>query len=327
MAIIKGDGYGHGVVETARSLIRADAFAVEDFEEALKLRDAGIRQDTTLLSGFHDTRDLDAIAQRRFRPVLHDQWQVEALQSERHSINMRVWIKIDTGMRRMGFEPSDVTKVVDALEEIDYVRIEGFMSHLANADDPSNPMTSRQCEVFQEATARWSYPRSMANSPGILGWPETHMDWIRPGMMLYGCSPVAGRSELELELQPAMTLESQIIATKTVPAGETIGYGGTWRCESETRVGVLACGYGDGYPRHAPSGTPVWVKGRESRVLGRISMDLMTIDLSGRDDCGTGDWVELWGRNVMASTVAAEAGTIPYELVTRVAARVPRLYE
>lgn len=327
MAVVKADGYGHGLIEAVRSLGGADAYAVEEAAEGGKLREAGVEQDIVLLSGFHEAEELATIARRRLSPVIHDHWQVAALGREALAGPVTVWIKIDSGMHRVGFSAGEVPPVVETLQRLPRVRIGGIMSHLANADDLSDSTTHHQCRVFHGASRGLAYPLSLANSPGVLGWPETHLDWVRPGMMLYGCSPISGRTEAELDLRPAMTLESRIIATKTIEAGESIGYGGAWRCDRTTRVGVLACGYGDGYPRHAPSGTPVSVKGNRSRILGRVSMDLATIDLSGCDEAGVGDWVELWGGDVTASTVAAHAGTIPYELVTRVAARVPRIYE
>ncbi|MBS1269729.1 MAG: Alanine racemase [Gammaproteobacteria bacterium] len=327
MAVVKANGYGHGLVEVAQSLSEADAFAVEDTGEAITLRRAGIEQHIVLLSGFHDVDELDAIARWRLSPVIHDHWQMEALRGENLTETLSVWVKIDSGMQRIGFFPRDAPRVLQALESLSNVRIDGVMSHLANADDLASPATRRQCRVFQEAVAGCSYPRSLANSPGVLGWPATHMEWIRPGMMLYGCSPLRDNTEADLGLRPAMTLESRIIAIKDAPAGAAIGYGGTWRCSATTQVGVLACGYGDGYPRHVPNGTPVWVNDRLGRILGRVSMDLTAIDLSGHDGVRVGDWVELWGGNVAASLVAAYTGTIPYELVCRLGNRVPRIYE
>ena len=327
MAVIKGNGYGHGLLDVARCLWNADAFAAESADEAVKLREAGIRQGIALLTGFHEARSLDTIAHRRLLPVIHDEWQVAALRREKTSVVVGVWIKIDSGMHRLGFTPAEVPAVVQTLKSLRHVRIEGVMSHLANADDLSDFTTKNQRRTFLDAAQEYSYPLSLANSAGVLGWPGTHLDWVRPGIMLYGCSPIQGRSEAKLGLRPAMTLEARIIAIRNVPAGEAIGYGGTWRCDAQTRVGVVACGYGDGYPRHAPSGTPVRVKGHTSRILGRVSMDLLTIDLSQWSDVAVGDWVELWGPKVPASTVAAHAGTIAYELVTGVSSRVPRIYE
>ncbi len=327
MAVVKCDGYGHGLVDAADSLGDADAFAVEDAGEAVRLREAGVQQDLILLSGFHDNEDLEASVQWRLSPVLHDAWQLEALRQRSPTPSVSAWIKVDSGMHRAGFDPADLPAVLESVAALPQVEVAGLMSHLACADDPADAMTERQLNRFLNAAGDRHLPLSLANSPAVLAWPGTHLDWIRPGMMLYGCSPMLDRDEEQLGLSPAMTLESQIIAVKNVAAGETIGYGATWRCETDTRLGVLACGYGDGYPRHAPSGTPVWVNGRAGRVLGRVSMDLMTVDLSGCAEAAPGDWVELWGRNVAASTVARHVGTIPYELVCRVAARVPRVYE
>ena len=327
MAVVKADGYGHGLVDAARSLCDADAFAVESTDEAARLREAGTRQGIVLLSGFHDTRELDVIARLRLLPVVHADWQVAALGQHSLPDGVGVWIKVDSGMHRVGFPPSELPRVVRALESLPSVRIEGLMSHLANADDLSDPTTAAQRRTFLDAAQGYSYPLSLANSAGVLGWMDTQLDWVRPGIMLYGCSPIQARSEATLGLRPAMTLESRIVAVKTVAAGEAIGYGGAWCCDSETRVGVVTCGYADGYPRHAPSGTPVWVNGHRSRILGRVSMDLISIDLSGPGDAGIGDWVELWGANVTASTVADCSGTIPYELVAGVTARVPRIYQ
>jgi len=300
---------------------------VESVEEGETLREKGFRQPIVLLSGFHERSDVDTISIRRLCPVIHDWWQVEVLEREGMSLVTGVWVKVDTGMHRIGFPPDRVEEVVSRLESTRDVRIDGLMSHLSNADDVSDTFTRGQYRELVRAGAAYTYPLSLANSPAVLGWPVTHLDWVRPGMMLYGCSPFGAGTEAEYDLRPVMTLESRIIAVKTVPAGGAIGYGGDWICDQDTRVGVLACGYGDGYPRHAPSGTPVWVKSRPSRLLGRISMDLISIDLTGLEDVGVGEWAELWGRNVTASQVAERAGTIPYELVARVASRVPRVYE
>jgi len=327
MAVIKCDGYGHGLPEAARALAGADAFALESANEALRLREAGIEQDLILLSGCHDQEDLAASARWGLSPVVQAAWQLEALHQAGANLPAGVWVKVDSGMHRAGFEPAELPAVLDSLAALPAVRVDGLMSHLGCADDLDDGLTRRQLETFLSAAEGWPCPLSLANSPGVLAWPDTHLDWVRPGMMLYGCSPLLDQDEGQLGLSPAMTLESQIIAVKNVAAGETIGYGATWRCESDTRVGILACGYGDGYPRHAPTGTPVWLKGRTGRVLGRVSMDLLGIDLSACRDAVPGDWVELWGRNVTASTVARHAGTIPYELVCRVAGRVPRVYE
>lgn len=327
IAVVKADGYGHGLIETARSLEDADAFAVESIEEGIKLRENGTEQEVLLLSGFHEERDIYAIDRWKLSPVIHDRWQVLALGRRESPQTVNIWIKIDSGMHRIGFDPDNFPRVLETLEGFSNVQIQGLLSHLANADDLSDNTTRDQCRRFRGTAGGCSYELSLANSAGVLGWRDTHLDWIRPGMMLYGCSSVLGRTEKQLGLRPAMTLEARIIAIKDVPKGQAIGYGSTWVCDSATRVGVLACGYGDGYPRHAPSGTPVWVKGCPGRTLGRISMDLMSIDLSGCENACIGDWVELWGANVTASIVATHAGTIPYELVTRVTARVPRLYE
>jgi alanine racemase len=235
-----------------------------------------------------------------------------------------VGLKIDTGMGRLGFDWTQAGAVVRELASIPSVTISVVASHLANADDTDDPYTGLQVRRFLDATAAMTCPRSLANSAGVAAWPDSHCDWIRPGIMLYGASPLVGRDGSALGLRPVMTLASRLIAVRRLEPGRSVGYGGDWTCSEPTRVGVVACGYGHGYPRHAGSGTPVLVNGCRVPLIGRVSMDMLAVDLQAVE-ARVGDPVVLWGNGLPVDEIARAAGTIPYELLTKVTRRVPRV--
>ena len=326
LAVVKANAYGHGAVDVARAVSCAvDGFAVAGIDEAENLASAGITSPIFMLSGFHETSEIELIAGRGFIPVVHTFKQLERLEAYPLPARVSVWAKFDTGMHRIGFEPDLALVVLERLRGIARVTCLGVMSHLACADDADNPRTREQVDSFEGIAGVGDLPRSLANSAGICAWPSSHFDWVRPGIMLYGCTPLLDRDGDDLGLRPVMTLAARVIAVTRRSRGDPVGYGGDWRCPEDMRVGVVACGYADGYPRHAPSGTPVWAGGKRTGVVGRVSMDMTSIDLRGLDHVGVGDEVEMWGRNVTATEVSKYAGTIAYELLSGVTGRVPRV--
>lgn len=323
MAIIKADAYGHGLIRIARALTPdVDSLGVARLEEAVRLRDAGIAQSITLLEGFLEAAELVVIVQQRLNVVVHRREQIAILEQASLKPPLGVWLKVDTGMHRLGIAPAEVKQAWQRLQSCSGIETLGLMTHLANADDRSDNVTLRQLEYFNQTTAGITAPRSIANSAGILGWPESHADWVRPGVMLYGVSPFAGGHGEQEGLQPVMTLCSRLIAVNRLHKGDAVGYGGSWVCPEDMPVGVIAAGYGDGYPRHAESGTPVLVNGRRVPLIGRVSMDMITVDLRSQPQARVGDPVILWGRGLPVEEVARYASTIPYELLCGVARRV-----
>ena len=326
MAIIKANAYGHGLLRVAQSLPGADAFGVASPEEGIALREAGFDRRIVLLEGPFSIDDLVLVSGYRLDVVIHHASQLDMLDQVGLKRPLDVWLKLDTGMNRLGFEPAAVAELLARLQAIEQVASVRFMTHFACADEPDNDTTRQQSDRFTGALAALDGERTLANSAAILAWPDTHADWVRPGIMLYGASPLAGQSAAALDLQPVMTLVSNLIAVKTCRAGDAVGYGGDWRCPEDMSVGVAAIGYGDGYPRHTPSGTPVLVNGRPASVIGRVSMDMICIDLRGHDGTAVGDEVQLWGKALPVEEIAAAAGTISYELLCGISHRVQMEY-
>lgn len=325
LAVVKANAYGHGAAQVAGAISeQVDGFAVAGLGEARDLRAAGIGNSIHLLSGFHRVDELHEIAAQDLVPVIHTGWQVEQLARTRLPARITVWIKFDSGMHRLGFAPGDVEGVMSHMCAAEQVQAVRLMSHLACADDEDNAYTLEQVDLFDSVTRPHRCERSLANSAGICAWPRSHADWVRPGLMLYGCTPLCNSDETALGLRPVMSLVAELIAVHQLKQGDRVGYGGDWCCPEDMSVGVVACGYGDGYPRHAPSGTPVWVKGHRTQLVGRVSMDMLGVDLRSVPGAAVGDEVELWGRQVSATEVARAAGTISYELLSGVTARVPR---
>ncbi len=323
LAVIKANAYGHGLVTVAEALSEADAFAVARVEEAVALRDAGCASRIVLLEGVRDAGELEAAARHTLEPFVHQDWQLALLEAWRGPQIFRVWLKIDSGMHRLGFAPADVPAAAARLAACRYVAQPfALATHLADADRPERPESRSQIEEFAAATADLAGERSIANSAGLIAWPAARADWVRPGIMLYGISPFADKSGAELGLLPVMTFETRIIALRNVAAGDRVGYGGAWTASRASRIAVAAVGYGDGYPRAAGNGTPVSVSGTAAVVAGRPSMEMLTIDVTGIPGIAVGDRVELWGREVPVERVAAAAGTIAYELTCRVGRRV-----
>jgi alanine racemase len=323
MAVVKADGYGHGLERVARALEGADAFGVAALSDADRLRAAGLSQPIVLLSGFDEADDLPQLRRLGVETVVHHASQIEMLEQAADGEPIRCWLKIDTGMHRLGFAPEDVREAHARLSALPGVAESiVLMNHFASSDEFDKPQTRAQLRAFAEATAGLDGARSLANSAAVLGWPDAHADWIRPGGALYGMSVVEGTTGADFGLRPAMTLSTRLIAVNRVRRGERIGYAATWECPEDMQVGVAAIGYGDGYPRAAPSGTPVLVGGHAAQVIGRVSMDLMTIDLRGIPDARVGDPVVLWGPELPVERIAEVSGTIGYELTCSITRRV-----
>lgn len=322
MAAIKANGYGHGLLRVARALHDCDGFGVASIDEGLILRKAGIRLPITLLEGFFHADEIPLIVRHRFDLLLHHPQQIDVLEQFDFQGTIGVWLKVDSGMHRLGIAPDQVTQQWQRLVRHPRLVPLGQMTHLANADELDHAITRNQLQLFQTATTGLPGQRAIANSAGVLGWPESHSDWVRPGIMLYGISPFVGGRAEQHNLKPVMTLRSELIAVNYLKKGDAIGYGGSWICPEAMPIGVVAIGYGDGYPRHAPNGTPVLVNGQRVPMIGRVSMDMITVDLRCQPDAAIGDPVVLWGEGLPAEEIAEAAGTIAYELLSGVTARV-----
>ena len=320
-AVIKANAYGHGLERAARGLELADGFAVLDFQEAERLRLAGVAKPILMLEGFFKPADIALIHRYGLTPVIHNPEQVEMLRLTALPGEIDVYVKVNSGMNRLGFTVDNLRAAYHAIRMHAQVRQVTLMTHFADADGASG--VAGQLEWFRDLTKDYEAPRSLANSAALIRFPETRGDWVRPGIMLYGCSPFADRSAESLELKPAMTLTSEIIATQHLQPGERIGYGFGYEAVGEMTIGVIACGYADGYPRHAPIGTPVLVNGSRTRIVGRVSMDMICVDISDIPEAYIGTPVTLWGEGLSADEVAAAAGTLSYELLCALAARVP----
>jgi len=322
MAAIKANGYGHGLERVARALTDADALGVACVEEAVSLREAGITAPITLLEGFFHTDELPLVCRHNLDLVIHHAQQIKLLQQQPPATPIRVWLKVDTGMHRLGIGAPEALSQWQRLSAIPHIEVIGLMTHLANADDLDDSATEQQLALFQECCGELPGARTIANSAGLLGWPQSHAEWNRPGISLYGVSPFIGGRGVQHGLKPVMTLRSELIAINHLKRGDAIGYGGSWQCPEDMAVGVVAVGYGDGYPRHAACGTPVLIRGKQTPLVGRVSMDMITVDLRELPEAKMGDEVVLWGEGLPVEVIAEYAATIPYELLCGVTGRV-----
>ena len=321
-AVVKANAYGHGVERAARALGDADGFAVVDFQEAARLRVAGVTKPILLLEGFFKPVDIGQLSKYRLTPVIHNPEQLEILRRTKLDGEIDAYLKVNSGMNRLGFGAESLRPAYNALRMHRQVKSLTLMSHFADADGPSG--IQAQLDWFNELTKPFEVQqRSLANSAALLRFPEARGDWVRPGIMLYGCSPFADQSAEQLGLKPVMTLTAELIATQHLQAGERVGYGFGYTAAGEMTIGIVACGYGDGYPRHAPSGTPVLVNGKRARTVGRVSMDMIAVDVSDVPGVHIGAPVTLWGEGLSADEVGAAAGTLSYELLCKLTARVP----
>ncbi|MBL8224876.1 MAG: alanine racemase [Chromatiales bacterium] len=332
LAVIKANAYGHGLVHVARILADADAFAVARLDEALQLREAGIVQRLVVLSGFATAAELRTAADFGLDAVVHTLEQVALLEATTLPEPVACWLKVDSGMGRLGVAPARLPGALARLQGCRAVRSVVLMTHLACADDRSDPATEEQLRAFGEAIGDWEGDVSIANSAGILQWPEAlrpspglryrGRNWVRPGIMLFGASPLRTATAATLGLQPAMSFESRLIAVKPLPKGARVGYGGHWVASRDSVIGIAAAGYADGYPWHVASGTPVLVNGHVAPLVGRVSMDMVTLDLTEVPAAAVGDRVVLWGTSPTVEEVAAAARTIPWTLMTGINRRV-----
>ncbi|OGO91192.1 MAG: alanine racemase [Coxiella sp. RIFCSPHIGHO2_12_FULL_42_15] len=322
LAMIKSNGYGHGLLSVAETLSEANALGVACLEEALALREHGIQAPIVVMSGFIDKQELQFFSQYNMTPVIHQLSQIELLEKTTLPKSLSAWLKIDTGMHRLGFPKERFQEVYQRLLKLASLQNSfGIMTHLASADQ-SPAFTERQIHEFLQLTQSFTNPKSIANSAGILRYPEAHCDWIRPGILLYGVSPFADRTGQDEGLKPVMTLQAKLIVCKTVKKHGTVGYGCTWQAPEDMPVGVVAIGYGDGYPRSAVSGTPVLLHDTICPLIGTVSMDMITIDLRLCPYAKPGDRVTLWGGGLPVEHIAKSAGTIAYELLCHVTQRV-----
>lgn len=322
MAVIKADAYGHGAVNVARILKHVSPrFAVAIIEEAIALRHAGITAPIVVLEGAHQRKECEMAATHNCILVTHNEQQLSWLKACPSTLRPQVWLKVDSGMHRLGFAVHDVEAILHKYQAAGVLNDDTVLvTHLACADDRTNPFTQHQIDAFMQVATRTKLGVSVANSPATIQWPASHGSWNRLGIAVYG-----GFREADLALAPAMTLRSSIIALREIEKGESVGYGQTWTATQPSKIATVGIGYADGYPRHCPNGTPVAVNGQPATLVGRVSMDMITIDVTHLANVSVGDSVELWGEKVSIGQVAEAAGTIDYELMTRVSARVPRI--
>ncbi|WP_375754172.1 alanine racemase [Vibrio sp. HN007] len=327
LAVIKANAYGHGVTQVARNFEGADAFGVARVEEAVKLRESGIEKPILLLEGFYSASELPVLSKYNLETVVYNLEQLDAIEQSDLQSPLKVWLKIDTGMHRLGIDPESLPLYLERISNSSKIQKPiNYISHFACADELDSPFTSSQIKCFLNTIEGLEGERSIAASAGILKWSESHMEWNRPGIILYGISPFDSVNAKELGFKPVMTLKSKIISVKRVKRGESVGYGAAWTTERDTTVAVIAIGYGDGYPRTAPHGTPVWINGRRVPVAGRVSMDMLTVDLGPEAQDKVGDEAIFWGNELPVEEVAKHVGTIGYELVTRLTSRVELAY-
>lgn len=322
LAMVKANAYGHGIAKVAKILHNADAFGVACLAEALSIRQVNLSNPIVLMSGFVDVNDLAKVIELKCEAVIHNFEQIKILEQERLSQPIKVWLKIDTGMHRLGFMPEDAADAYMRLSNCKNVAmLPKLMTHFADADNMQKITTVKQIKVFNSATKNLSGEKSLANSAAILSFPESHADWVRPGGLLYGVSPLLSKTGEDHNLIPAMTLQSKIIALHYAKKGDAIGYGGIWRCPENMPFAIVGIGYGDGYPRHAKNGTPVLVNGHICPLIGRIAMDMLAVDIRSCPFAKIGAKVILWGKELPIERIAECADTITYELFCGIARR------
>jgi alanine racemase len=314
MAVIKANAYGHGVLEVAETLSSADGFAVSCLSEAITLRQAGFIHRILVMQGPQTLYDIYDAASNRLRLVIHDYAQLALLDQSKRSTKVDVALKLDTGMHRLGFAIDQARVLYKQLDEHPVVGSVWLMTHLACADDLGSEATHQQLSLMKEHTLGIQTTRTIANSAGVLGWSASHANWVRPGIMLYGSSPMLEKHRDDYGLQAVMSFYAPVVAVHQLKKGDSIGYGATWTCDNDGWFAVVACGYADGYPRHLPSGTPVWVNGEKASLVGRVSMDLIVVNID-QIDVDVGDAVELWGKHINIDEIARAADTISYELL------------
>lgn len=321
IAVIKANAYGHGALVVAQILAaEVDAFAVARLDEAVALRNAGIKQKILVLQGFSQAEELNVFLQQKLDAVVHSDYQIELLETQPVSAKLSVWLKIDTGMNRLGVQSAQFKSLLARLRAV--VHDIKFMTHFANADNRNDAKTKQQEACFLATIGSESGARSIANSAAIVAWPSAHLDWNRAGLMLYGASPMINESAQALGLKPVMQFCARVIALKEIKKGVAVGYGSTWVAPKDTQIAVISAGYGDGYPRHAKSSTPVLINQQRALLIGRVSMDMLTVDVTGCSSVKIGDQAILWGEGLPIDEIADCADTIAYTLMCGITARV-----
>lgn len=322
LAMIKANAYGHDAIQVARALPDAEAFGVACIVEGVQLRNAGITQDIVLMQGFFTANDLAIIIQHQLQIVVHDWYQLEILEQQQITSPLVIWLKIDTGMHRLGFLPEAVPEVITRLQRLDCVKESPrLMTHFSAPEEINNSVTLNQFKLFQKTIQQYPGARSLANSAAILAWPDTLGDWVRPGIMLYGVSPFPQKCGNDHDLKPVMNWCSTLTAIHHLRKGDSVGYNSTWICPEDMLVGVVSAGYGDGYPRQAKNGTPVLVNNKSVPLIGRVSMDMITVDLRSQADAKIGDPVVLWGADLPVEVIARSVEMSPYQLLCGVRVR------
>jgi len=328
LAMVKSNAYGHGLQQIGKALENASALGVACIEEGLMLRKAGIKTPIVLMEGLFAPEELKVAAENHFTLIVHHAFQLKMLERSIALPPFPVWLKIDTGMHRLGFAMTEIPAVYQKLIESPLVQKPiGLMTHFAESDLLDRDTTQQQIRDFHATCKHFPGPRSLANSAAIIAWPESRGDWVRPGIMLYGASPFKGQIGESIHLRPVMSLCSELIAIHDIQKGDRVGYGGTYTAPEKMRIGVVAMGYGDGYPQFTPNGTPVLINGRSCPLAGRVSMDMLTVDLRSEPEAKIGDSVLLWGPGLPVEKIAENNHTSAYELLTRITERVPKHYK
>lgn len=326
IAVVKANGYGHGMIRVARALVDADGLGVARLADAVALREAGVTQRILLLEGVFGPEQYALAANKHCEIVVHSFEQLATLEQFTGAHRFTVWVKLNTGMNRLGFRTEEFSSAFDRLRRCSSVSLIRVMTHLSDSEERGE-VTTKQLKVFDELVASANLERSVANSAAVIGWPESHQDWVRPGLMLYGMSPMPKTTAADFDLKPAMTLSTHLIAVQNIGVGEAVGYNGIWRAKRPSRIGIAAIGYGDGFPRATRNGAPVLVAGREAPIAGRVSMDMISVDVTDLPGVKAGDEVIVWGEGLPAEKLAPYADTTAYELVCRVTSRVPLLWK
>jgi len=323
MSVVKANGYGHGLINVARGLNESDGFAVLTLNEAIDLREHGFEQDILLLEGAFEAYEISIAAKMHFNLVVHNLHQLQMIEKLKLNRPLDIHFKINTGMNRLGFNPQEAKEILKTLQNKSHFKSITLMTHFATADEPRG--VDWQLTVFDDIAKPFNYSRSVANSASIVNFKKTHLDWVRPGIMLYGASPIMGHKSSTLNIKPVMQLKSKIIAIQNLSKNDSVGYGESFQAKKDMRIAVVACGYADGYPRHAPTGTPVYVEGIKTSTVGRVSMDMLYIDVTDIPQASISSDVELWGEHVPVDDVAEKSGTVGYELLCAISAskRVP----
>jgi alanine racemase len=323
MSVLKANAYGHNLLDVAKTLKMSDGFAVLSIEEAILLRKNGFNQIILLLEGLFDKEEVNTASKLGINITVHNHRQIDLINQIKPASPVNIHLKINTGMNRLGFVPNEIDYLLESLNSNPYIEDIILMTHFATADEKEG--INKQFKVFNQIADNYNYPASVANSAALIKFPESRLDWVRPGIMLYGLSPFEDKTAKDLELIPAMSLTSEIIAIQDIKSGDSVGYGLDFIAKKDMKIGVVACGYADGYPRHAKKGTPIAIDGHQTSLFGRVSMDMLYVDLSNISDAKISSKVELWGENISVDSVAQFSGTVGYELICAVSAsqRVP----